>query len=164
MGVRMNKQSLNRRIPKKKRKAKIAQKKTVYDGIEFDSLLEREYYKHLKEEPGIADIQLHPEYTLQDSFTVDCDKCRGQGRKVSPKTGNLIKCSSCKGSGESPRQKMIYTADFKIIYDDGYEEIVDVKGGFANERFPIKKKLFEYKYRKRLFVVTRGKDGKWIKK
>lgn len=162
MGVRMNKQSLNRRMPKKKRKAKIAQKKTVYDGIEFDSLLERDYYMHLQGDPGIVDVQLQPAYTLIDSFHVDCGKCWGDGKKTSASTGRLIQCASCKGTGLSKRPGAIYTADFKVTHANGYEEIIDCKG-WANESFPLRKKMFEAKYKKRLVVVER-KKGEWIKK
>jgi hypothetical protein len=37
--------------------------------------------------------------------------------------------------------------------------VIDVKGGFINERFPHVKKMFEYKYRQELIVVKEEGPG-----
>lgn len=143
---------------------KINSKKVVIDGIEFDSKTEGEYFQYLisnKETLGIKDVKLQPFYELIPEFSVNCDKCTG-GYTTSPKTGNPIKCKKCKGESVNKRQSWTYTADFLIIYKDKTPEVIDVKG-FANERFPLVKKMFEWKYSKRLIVVEKTKRG-WIRK
>lgn len=145
--------------------AKINSVKTVYDGITFHSQTEAEYYQHLKNNTkklNIREIILQPHFELIESFTVPCSRCRGNGKKPSPKTGNLIKCTRCKGSGEAHRQDWSYTADFQIIYNDGYSEVIDVKG-YPSEKFPLYKKMFEFKYITELVVVKKTKKG-WVRK
>jgi DnaJ-class molecular chaperone len=93
---------------------------------------------------------------------VDCKKCIGEGKKPSPKTGKLIKCVRCEGTGKISKQSWSYTADFLIEYNDGYSEVIDVKG-HANERFPLVKKMFEYKNGHELIVVEKSKKG-WVRK
>src|SRR5690625_7421750 len=79
-----------------------------------------------------------------DEFTVSCGRCV-KGKVPSPKTGNPINCRTCRGTGERTRRQWSYTADFRIIWDEGHEDIVDVKG-WANERFPLVRKMFEYRH------------------
>lgn len=142
-------------------KAKIAAKKVSYDDHEFDSTMEKEYYEYLKSLDTIQDIQLQPEYTLMPGFNVECGRCK-EGEVISPKTGNPIKCKTCKGSGYRKRQPWRYTADFRVTYKDGNIEAIDVKGGWINERFPLVKKMYEYKYGKEL-VVIKKKKGEWVR-
>src|SRR5690625_5808979 len=71
-----------------------------------------------------------------DEFTVSCGRCV-KGKVPSPKTGNPINCRTCRGTGERTRRQWSYTADFRIIWDEGHEDIVDVKG-WANERLDRK--------------------------
>lgn len=103
-----------------KKKSKYGNKKTVVDGIEFDSQKEAEYYcqlKLLKRAGEIKGFGLQPRYELQPKF-------RKNGKKYRPIT---------------------YIADFVISNNDGTTEIVDVKG-VETQVFKIKKKMFEYKY------------------
>ena len=59
---------------------------------------------------------------------------------------------------------MTYTADFKVIYKDGYEEVIDVKGKYGlDKQFVIRKKLWEEKFGTELIVVTKNKTG-WVRK
>lgn len=152
-----------------KAKKKIKNKEVEYDGLTFDSVLERDFYKHLKQSEEVATITPQPEYELIPGFTVDCLGCLGKGRKPSPRTGNDIQCSSCRGTGESKRLPMVYTPDFLVSFTDGREEVVDVKGGyskkggFRDDAFPVRRKIFEYRYGKRLVVVM-WKNGAWVKK
>jgi hypothetical protein len=143
---------------------KINSKKVVYNDIEFDSKTEGEYYQYLinnQEGLGIQKIMLQHSFELIPGFNVDCLECR-KGMVKSPKTGKLIQCKKCKGEGVNKRQSWTYTADFVIFYKDKQSEVIDVKG-FANERFPLVKKMFEWKYGKRLIVVEKSKKG-WVRK
>ena len=100
-------------------------KKTIVDGITFDSKAESKYYEQLKlmKRTGIIkDFQIHPRYTIIDSY-----KCPSTGRKIAATT---------------------YTADFLVTYADGHEEVVDVKSEATRKKdaYRIKKKAFEQRY------------------
>ena len=117
---------------------KYHNKKTVIDGIKFDSKLEAERYAQLKmiERAGvIRDLELQPEYELIPSF-----------RK----------------NGKTWR-KTVYKADFMYILaeDDSYI-IEDVKGSTAviTDVFRLKQKLFEYKYPEYTISIVTSKDIK----
>jgi hypothetical protein len=100
---------------------KFKNKKTEIDGIKFDSEMESHYYLyliHLKEIGEVVDFELQPTYILQEGFTKD-------GKKIRPIT---------------------YRADFRVIYVDGHEEVIDVKGKVTAE-FSLKRKMLLYKYR-----------------
>ena len=142
-------------------KAKIASKKVELDGYEFDSQTEKEYYEHLKQDPDVTAIKVHPEFTLMEPFYIDCGRCGGDGRVPSPKTGNLINCKICRGIGERKRRGWSYTADFQVWRRNGLVEVVDVKG-FANERFPLTRKMFEYQNGYELIVIKKKKK-EWVK-
>lgn len=96
-------------------------KRTVVDGITFDSKAEARRYGELKimERAGeIADLVLQPAFELQEGYCVN-------GRKVRPIT---------------------YRADFE--YTDtrtGSTVVEDVKGAETPE-FKLKRKLFEYRF------------------
>ena len=115
---------------------KYHNKKTVIDGIKFDSKLEAERYSQLKmmERAGIIrDLELQPEYELIPSF-----------RK----------------NGKTWR-RTVYKADFRYILaeDDSYI-IEDVKGSTAviTDVFRLKQKLFEYKYPELNIKIVTRKD------
>lgn len=118
-------------------KNKYGNKKTVVDGITFDSLAEAKYYEQLKwllVNKQIKSFRLQPTFLLQDGF---------------------------KKNGKTYR-KIEYVADFEVHHLDGSIEIVDVKG-FETTDFKIKKKLFNYKYPHKLSLVTYSiTDGGWI--
>lgn len=118
-------------------KTKYRNKKVVADGIEFDSMLEARYYKHLKllKEQGIViDFELQPKFELLESF------------KKNGKTYRAI----------------TYQADFKVKYADGRIEVIDVKG-MVTQQFELRRKLFEYRYPYELKLLTYSKiDGGWI--
>lgn len=101
-------------------KNKYNNKKTIVDGIAFDSKMEARYYQNLKllQEAGeITAIELQPKFELLPTFT---------------KNGVT-------------HRAITYTADFKVMHNDGRVEIVDVKG-HETQVFRIKRKLFEKKY------------------
>ena len=119
---------------------KYKNKKTIVDGIKFDSEMESHYYiylKQLKEIGEVVDFVLQPSYLLQEGFNLN-------GKRIRPVT---------------------YKADFKVIYKDGHEEVIDVKGKLTEE-FKIKRKMLLYRYRDINFkcVQERGRKPNkyWI--
>ena len=119
---------------------KYKNKKTIVDGIKFDSEMESHYYiylKQLKEMGEVVDFVLQPTYLLQEGFDLN-------GKRIRPIT---------------------YKADFKVIYKDGREEVIDVKGKLTEE-FKIKRKMLLYRYRDINFkcVQERGRKPNkyWI--
>ncbi len=140
---------------------RINSKKTIVGGIVFDSQLEGQFYQHLTNDPNVKHIELQPQYTLLEPFKIRCSKCKGEGKTPSPKTDRLIKCKTCEGTGKRKRRGSTYHADFKVTYMNGEEEVIDVKG-WANERFPMTKKLFEYRYGQELIVIKR-KGKEWVR-
>lgn len=100
---------------------KYRNKKTIIDGIKFDSIVEGRRYKELKIlEKGncITDLKLQPKFELQTKFT--------------------------NAKGEHIRA-ITYKADFSYI-ENGKIIVEDVKG-VETKDFKLKKKLFEYKYK-----------------
>ena len=119
---------------------KYNNKKTIVDGIKFDSEMESHYYiylKQLKEIGEVVDFVLQPTYLLQEGFDLN-------GKRIRPIT---------------------YKADFKVIYKDGHEEVIDVKGKLTEE-LKIKRKMLLYRYRDINFkcVQERGRKPNkyWI--
>lgn len=93
----------------------------TYNNIVFDSAMEMRYYKEivvpLVESGDIIDFELQKPYELQPKFKHD------------NKTVQPIK----------------YVADFFIVYKDGHEEVIDIKG-FPDSVALLKRKLFWYHY------------------
>lgn len=130
---------------KKKNAPRIKQKKVTYDGINFDSQSEMNYYKYLKSRGDVTHIECHPSYILIPSFEIK---------------------SSITKSGKSKKAAMKFTPDFKVTYSDGRTEVVDVKGSkrAINEGFPLRKKLWEYLNKQELIVVIwDGKLKEWTR-
>lgn len=100
---------------------KYGNKKTVVDGIEFDSKIEAIRYKELKlqEKLGmISDLELQPEFLLQEKF-------RAYG-----KTEREIK----------------YIADFKYFDKCRKRVVVEDVKGVETAVFKLKRKLFLKRY------------------
>jgi anaerobic selenocysteine-containing dehydrogenase len=112
-------------------------RRTEIDHIAFDSKIEGEYYRYLKqqqEEGKIKEFELQPIFTLQEGF-------RKNGKYYRP---------------------ILYIADFKVYDNDGTVQIIDVKG-YETADFKIKRKLFEKKYPFSLVLVKYVKKfGGWI--
>lgn len=110
------------------KQSKYKNKKVIYDGIEFDSQKEGNYYlkfKAMQELGLIKDLELQKEYILQDKFVLN---------------------------GKT-RRKITYKADFSYITtEDDKLHVVDVKG-FKTDVYKLKKKLFEYRYQTELEEV-----------
>ncbi|MCC9090707.1 DUF1064 domain-containing protein [Bacillus pumilus] len=107
---------------------KYGARKTVVDGITFDSKAEARYYeqlKWLKQAKQIKDFSLQPRFELQEAF------------KKNDKTFRKIE----------------YIADFLIINLDGSKEVIDIKG-METKEFAIKRKLYERKFDTPLKVIA----------
>lgn len=141
---------------------RIRSKKVEVDGHTFDSFTEYEFYEYLKGLEIVKDIKLQPQFTLLEPFRVVCTNCSGHGKEMSIKTGKPINCGKCKGKGKKQRRGWSYTADFQVTYTNDRQEVIDVKG-FANERFPLTKKMFENRYGVELVVIQK-KKGEWVRK
>lgn len=99
---------------------KYGNKKTIVNGIKFDSKHEADIYTRLKmaEKCGaIQSLRLQVPFELQGKYTIN-------GRKV---------------------QSIKYIADFVFINEEGVTEVWDAKG-VKTDVYKLKKKLFEYKY------------------
>ena len=99
---------------------KFNAKKTVVDGIKFDSKKESMRYQELRtmQENGlIEELELQIVFELQRAFV------NGIGKKIRPIT---------------------YVADFSYL-QDGNKIVEDCKG-FITPEYKLKKKLFEHMY------------------
>ena len=101
---------------------KYHNKKTIYNGIKFDSLKERNYYMILKnyEKNGrIRDLKTQVPFELIPTYKIN-------GKTV---------------------RKTQYYADFTYVStNDNKIHVVDTKG-VRTQVYKIKKKMFEYKYK-----------------
>jgi hypothetical protein len=105
---------------------KYHNKKTVIDGITFDSKKEAQYYAELKllQRAGeITAFERQVRYELQPGFTY-------QGQKVRP---------------------IHYIADFVVTYNNGQQEVVDCKG-MRTKDYILKSKMFRFKFPMLKFV------------
>lgn len=101
-------------------KTKYGANKIMIDDINFDSMLEANYYLYLLYEKKIGtiiDFELKPSFVLQPSFK----------------------------KNERKFQQIKYIADFKVFLPTGETVIVDTKGVMTAD-FKLKQKMFEYKY------------------
>ncbi|WP_249777589.1 DUF1064 domain-containing protein [Paenalkalicoccus suaedae] len=104
-------------------------KKITIGDIEFDSQTEALYYQELRRNKLVSKIDLQPVYQIINPYKVTCKRCGGNGSTLNTKTSNYNKCRLCQGAGTRSKPGSIYTADFKVTYVDGHEEVIDVKGG-----------------------------------
>lgn len=153
----------NSRPRTKRQPRQYISKQAEYEGHQFDSLTELAYYKHLQKDSAVRDIELQPFFQLVERYEVECKRCAGSGKLPNKRTGNPVNCSLCKGMGQREKPGIGYTADFKVTYIDGFEEVIDVKGYEASRDFPLRRKLFEIQYGKELVVVER-KGKEWVRK
>jgi hypothetical protein len=98
----------------------MAGKKTIIDGIQFDSKLEAEHYQYLKTIPNIKILKLQPEFVLYKPFEY-----------FNIETNKTAKFS-----------KMIYTGDFLIELPDYDKPLVLESKGFQRSDYMLRKKLF----------------------
>jgi Protein of unknown function (DUF1064). len=101
--------------------SKYKAKKTIIDGITFDSKSEAKRYEELKllqRGGAIQNLSLQPRFMLQEGF-VNIDT----GKK---------------------ERAIEYVADFQ--YDEGDRTVVEDVKGFKTADYKIKRKLFLHKY------------------
>lgn len=115
-------------------------KKCTYEGLDFDSLTERDYYKFLqqKQKDGeIFDLEIQKNFLLQEGFKMD------NGTKV---------------------QAISYTCDQYYIDKNGRVNIVDVKGAeiMMGEPFKLRFKMLKNLHRDWVYHVVIKYDGQWI--
>lgn len=124
---------------------KYRNKKTVFDGITFDSKAEADYYhtlKIFKMAGEIEEIAIHPKFVLQPAYRKCC------GHVWLDKPPGYIKgatiCGNCRK--KMPKTSAItYSADFKVTWKGGKVEVIDVKG-METKAFKDKRKMFEFQY------------------
>ena len=111
----------------------------TFDGIVFDSSVEMRYYTEVIL-PGIEDgsilkFERQKKYILQPSYT----HC---GKKVQP---------------------IEYKADFYVVYADGREQVIDIKG-CPDAVAILKRKMFWFTYPsiEYIWLVYVKKYGGWI--
>lgn len=106
--------------------SKFNNKKTIIDGISFDSRKEAKYYTVLKNDENIHNLKLQVRFELLPKQVDSNGKC--------------------------VHRAVYYVADF--VYDDenGVEHIVDTKG-MKTDVFKLKAKLFYYKYGRDIEII-----------
>lgn len=116
--------------------SKYGAKKVTYEGIQFDSAMEKDFYIVLqgrKKRGEIKDFILQPKYELLPAFEKNGTKYRS----------------------------IDYVADFKIIHNNGEVTVVDVKGMETTD-FKLKAKMFNYKYNETLLLISYNKLDGWV--
>ena len=107
---------------------KYHNKKVIYNGITFDSIKEKNRYIELKllERAGlIKDLKLQYEFELQPAFILNKKKIR----------------------------KISYIADFYYFDNKLNDYVVEDTKGMRTEIYRIKKKMFEYRYKKEIIEL-----------
>lgn len=128
--------------PYNKSMGKIFHNKKEVDGITFDSETEANYYIYIrdnKKKLKIKEIELQPEFILQQKFILTPD-----GKRIDYINEKQFKAEQ-KKYPKCTHQAIKYIADFKIEYENGTIEIIDVKG-IKTADFKIKEKMFNYLY------------------
>ena len=109
---------------KRKYKSKINSKKTSYNGIDFQSLLEKTMYKLLHDEK--IDVAYEEKtFTIFDALVYPQACYEGTKKKLYNKGSKI--------------RPITYTPDF---VDPNGKWIIETKG-YANESFPLRWKLFK---------------------
>lgn len=113
--------------------------KPIINGIQFDSIMESQFYLYLlklKKEHEIKSFERQKTFELQPSFKT--------------KDGQNVRA-------------ITYIADFVVVDKDGVISAVDIKG-VETDTFKIKKKLFQYKYPDIRFLCLRWvpSEGQWL--
>lgn len=112
-----------------KKQSKYKNVKTIRSGIKFDSAKEAKRYHELQllERTGkIRDIELQPEFILQDNY---------------------------KHAGKTIRA-IIYRADFRYFDVEKNMQVIEDVKGLRTEVYKIKKKLLLYRYPNINFIET----------
>jgi|TARA_R110001583_G_C5588763_1_gene403587 hypothetical protein len=109
---------------KRKGKSMIRSKKASYNGIEFQSLLEKKMYQLLHEQEIPVEYEEHS-FTIFDALVYPQACYEGTAKKLYNKGSKV--------------RSINYTPDF---VDPNGKWIIETKG-YANESFPLRWKLFK---------------------
>ena len=120
--------------------ARQKSKKCEYKGMNFDSLVERDFYKHLeeKQEKGeIFNLRIQEKFILQEGFKMN------NGSKI---------------------QAITYSADQVWEDENGITHICDTKGSMETieQVFAIKYKMLKNLHRDFVYHIMIKYDGKWF--
>lgn len=115
-------------------------KKCTYEGLNFDSLVERDYFIFLQEKQlkgEIYGLEIQKNFLLQEGFKMD------NGSKI---------------------QEISYTCDQYYTDKENNIHIVDVKGSefTITEPFRLRFKMLKNLHRDWIYHVVIRYDGKWI--
>jgi len=111
-----------------------------YDGHTFGSMEEKRFYDSLKRRADVREIKTQVKFLLQEGYSIS------------------------RGGKDTNVREVSYVADFVVIYENGEQEVIDVKATNAYETdvFKLKRKMFEHRYRLPLRVVIRNRFNKWV--
>lgn len=115
------------------KKNKYSNEKIVVNDIKFDSKKEAKAYNVLRQmlmAKLIKSFEMQIKYELQPHFRNELGYMN---------------------------RAITYKADFVVINNNDKEFIIDIKG-YADQKFPIKRKMFEYKFKKMLYVIKNMKE------
>lgn len=157
------------RYKRSKSEGKIAHKKTVIDGIKFDSKMESDYYVYLKEEKkkgNVKSFSLQPVFVLQPKhFVMDGKVITEDDKDYEEKNKLRLKYNKTQEKENKIEivQAIKYISDFEVTYKDGSQLVIDVKG-LKTADFAIKEKMFAFRYpKKKLVCVTwDGPSDAWL--
>ena len=121
------------------KKHKYNAKKTVVDGIKFDSLSEAKYYQMLKRQMELGGIK---NFSRQVKFEL-------QGKYKHPYSGKIVRSINL-------------IIDFVVTYNDDRTELVDVKG-MMTDVFKIKAKMLMKRTGMSLVIAKYDKRTKSFK-
>ncbi len=130
-----------RKSKKTKEMGKIKHIKTTIDNITFDSKTEANYYQYIKDNKkslNIKKFELQPEFILQEKHMIINNQI------VIPKDDKELRKLQKQHPGCTV-QPIKYIADFLITYNDGTQDVIDVKG-MKTADFKLKEKMFNFKY------------------
>lgn len=157
--ITIRRMARKRKSKKTREMGKIFHKKTEVDGIVFDSETESKYYEYIRDNKkalNIKEIELQPEFILQQKYILTPN-----GKRIDYVNDKQFKAEQ-KKYPKCTHQAIKYIADFKITYKDGTVDIIDVKGTKTAD-FKIKEKIFNYLYPeyKQLKCIALYK-GEWL--
>lgn len=116
---------------------KYGNKKTIFNGIKFDSIVEKDYYIYLKslEDQGkISNLQTQKKFILQEAY-----KYKGQTIRA-----------------------ITYIADFYYHDIDNIPQAIDVKGAILTQEFKLKLKIYRKLYPHIPITLIAKRNNKWI--
>lgn len=120
--------------------AQFTNKIVKFEGHTFGSMEEKRFYDSLKRRVDVREIKTQVPFLLQEGYSI-------------VRAGKDINV-----------REITYVADFVVIYENGEQEVIDVKATNAYETdvFKLKRKMFEHRYCLPLRVMIRNRFNKWV--